>query len=236
MTQHKFSADEAEVAKFEALATDWWDLNGPMKPLHQINPLRLQYIQEQVNLNEQSILDIGCGGGILTESLARAGATVTGLDLAESLIQLAMTHAKQENLSIDYFNISSTEMVKKNSGEYDIVTCMELLEHVSDPEQLVAECSKLVKPGGYVFFATINRNLSAFLGAIIAAEYILRMLPRGTHQYAQLVKPSELTLWAGRHQLNLKGLRGVSYQPLTGRFHLSKNISINYIAHFQRIK
>ncbi len=226
--------DDAEIAKFEALAHEWWDLSGPMKPLHQINPLRLQYIKECVGLEGLSVLDAGCGGGILTESLAKAGAKVTGIDCAESLIQVAQKHAQQENLSIRYLNTSSGELLKTAAAGFDVVTCMEFLEHVTHPEQLVEECAKLVRPGGYVFFSTINRNLIAFLGAIVAAEYVLRLLPRGTHHYAQFVKPSELTLWASRYHLRLKGLKGINFQPLTGQFHLGKNISINYMAYFQR--
>lgn len=226
--------NEAEIAKFEALAHEWWDLSGPMKPLHQINPLRLQYIQECMNLQGLSVLDAGCGGGILTESLAKSGANVTGIDCAESLIQVAQKHAQQENLSIRYLHTSSGELLKTAAASFDVVTCMEFLEHVTQPEQLVEECAKLVKPGGYVFFSTINRNLTAFIGAIVAAEYILRLLPRGTHHYAQFVKPSELTLWSSRYHLSLKGLRGISFQPLTGQFYLSKNISINYMAYFQK--
>ncbi len=227
-------ADPAEIAKFDALANDWWNPLGAMKPLHQLNPLRLQVIQNQVTLQQKKVLDIGCGGGLLSEAMAGREALVTGIDLSEQLIKLARQHAQEQELTIDYHFIDSDAFCKSHPAAFDMVTCMELLEHVPEPEQLVQECAALVKPGGAVFFATLNRNLQSFLKAIIGAEYLLRLLPKGTHQYAQFIRPSELTLWASRSGLVLKGFQGIVYNPLIDKFSLSKDISVNYMAHFQR--
>lgn len=228
------SVDPAEIAKFDALANDWWNPLGAMKPLHQLNPLRLQVIQNQVPLQQQKVLDIGCGGGLLSEAMARRDALVTGIDLSEVLIKLARQHAQEQELTIDYHFIDSTAFSTSHPATFDVVTCMELLEHVPEPEQLVQECAALVKPGGVVFFATLNRNLQSFLKAIIGAEYLLRLLPKGTHRYAQFIRPSELTLWASRSGLVLKGFQGIAYNPLIDKFSFSKDISVNYMAYFQR--
>ncbi len=228
------SANPAEIAKFDALAQDWWNPQGAMKPLHQLNPLRLKIIQNHAALNQQQVLDIGCGGGLLSEAMARCQAQVTAIDLSEQLIQIAQQHAQQQRLAIDYQLVSSTELAAQRPEAFDTVTCMELLEHVPDPHQVIQECATLVKPGGMVFFATINRNLQAFLKAIIGAEYLLRLLPKGTHQYAQFIRPSELTIWAIRSGLTLKGLQGIEYNPFTDKFSESKNIAVNYMAYFQK--
>lgn len=229
------SADPAEISKFDALANEWWNPLGVMKPLHQLNPLRLQVIQNCVNLDQQKVLDIGCGGGLLSEAMARCGAEVTGIDLSEQLIATARRHSAQQGLVIDYRLISSEAFCAENPAKFDVVTCMELLEHVPDPSRLVQECARLVKPEGSVFFATLNRNIASFLKAIIGAEYILGILPKGTHQYAKFIRPSELTLWAMRCGLVLKSFQGVVYNPWLGKFSLSKHdISVNYMAHFQR--
>lgn len=226
------TANPIEIAKFDALAKDWWDPQGPMKPLHQLNPLRFKAIAQQVELAGKQVLDIGCGGGLLSESLAKAQAHVTGIDLSESLIKAASQHAKQQGLNIEYRLQSSTELMSEKSQAFDVITCMELLEHVPEPDQLVQECANLLKPGGMIFFATLNRNWQSFLKAIIGAEYILKLLPRGTHQYSQFIRPSELTLWASRSGLMLKGFQGFTYNPLLGQFHLSEDITVNYMVFY----
>lgn len=229
------TANPAEIAKFDALAKDWWNPLGPMKPLHQLNPLRLQATQQQVSLADKKILDIGCGGGLLSEAMAKCQAQVTGIDLSAALLEVARQHAEQQQLTIDYQLIACETFAAKFPAAFDIVTCMELLEHVPDPEQLIHQCATLVAPGGKVFFATLNRNWQSFLKAIVGAEYLLQMLPKGTHQYSQFIRPSELTLWATRSGLTLQSLQGMSYQPLTGQFFLSRDVSVNYLACFQRI-
>lgn len=228
------SVDPAEIAKFDALAADWWNPQGAMKPLHQLNPLRLQVIQNHLNLSQQNVLDIGCGGGLLSEAMAGCQAQVTGIDLSEQLLKVASQHACEKSLDINYRLISSTAFAAENPAHFDVVTCMELLEHVPDPDQLVQECATLVKPGGAVFFATLNRNWQSFFKAIIGAEYLLGLLPKGTHHYAQFIRPSELVLWASRSGLTLTGLQGITYNPLLDKFSLSTDISVNYLAYFQR--
>lgn len=231
--QSKPSVDPIEIAKFSALANEWWDPNGPMKPLHQLNPLRLQYLQNHALLEDKNVLDIGCGGGLLSEAMASCGANVTGIDLSEELINVAKQHATMQTLLVDYRHVSSTELAAQLPQAFDIITCMELLEHVPDPAQLIRECSLLLKPEGVVFFATLTRNLRSFLGAIVAAEYLLKLLPKGTHQYEKFIRPSELTKWANQNHLTLKGLQGIIFNPFSGKFHFSKEISINYLAYFQ---
>lgn len=228
------SVDPVEIAKFDALAQDWWNPEGLMKPLHQLNPLRLQVIEKYLSLYQKKVLDMGCGGGLLSEAMARCQAQVTGIDLSERLVQVAKEHAQGQNLSIEYRLISSAALAAELPNHFDIVTCMELLEHVPDPDQLVRECATLVKPGGTIFFATLNRNWQSFFKAIIGAEYVLKLLPKGTHQYAKFIRPSELTLWATESGLTLKGFQGMAYNPLLEKFSISDNISVNYMAYFQR--
>lgn len=228
------AVDPAEIAKFDALAQEWWNPAGAMKPLHQLNPLRLQAIQSRISLSQQTVLDIGCGGGLLSEAMARCGARVTGIDLSESLLQTARQHAQSQELDIDYRLISSAELAAENPEHFDIVTCMELLEHVPNPADMVRECAVLAKPGGLIVFATLNRNWQSFVKAIVGAEYIFGMLPKGTHHYAQFIRPSELTLWAAHSNLSLSGFQGVVYNLLLDKFSLSPDVSVNYMAFFSK--
>lgn len=221
-----------EIAKFNALASQWWDLQGPCKPLHEINPLRLGFIQQHAgDLNGKRILDIGCGGGILTESLANLGAKMTGIDLSADAIEVAKDHAAKQKLSIEYLLTDTATLVTtKKDQPYDIITCMELLEHVPDPQALIQECTKLIKPHGKLFFSTINRNLKAYLFAIIGAEHILRWLPKGTHEYEKFIRPHELTQWARQANIQVDALAGISYHPWTREFRLNNDVSVNYLA------
>jgi 2-polyprenyl-6-hydroxyphenyl methylase/3-demethylubiquinone-9 3-methyltransferase len=226
----KQNVDAEELAKFSSLAAHWWDPAGELKTLHQINPLRLGYIKEKVNLLGKSVVDIGCGGGILTESLAQAGATrVTGADLNPSLIEVAHLHQLESRTHIEYLHISAESIAMQRAGQYDIVTCLEMLEHVPDPMSVVQACAMLVKPGGHVFFSTLNRNPKSYLLAIIAAEYILKMLPRNTHDYAKFIKPAELSGWARAAGLCAKESKGIAYRPLARQFELTDDISVNYL-------
>lgn len=228
------TANPEEIAKFTALAKDWWNPSGPMRPLHLLNPLRLQAIQKIVTLDHKKIVDVGCGGGLLCEAMAKHKAEVLGIDLSDALLDTAREHATAENLTIDYRLIDSKVLAQEQPACFDVVTCMELLEHVPDPEQIIRDCAQLVKPGGMVFFATINRNWQSFVKAIIGAEYLLRLLPPGTHNYSQFIRPSELTLWTSRTKLIFKGLQGFIYNPLSEKFSLSTDVSVNYLAFYER--
>lgn len=234
MTDTQPNIDPEEIAKFEALADEWWDPAGKMKPLHELNPLRLEYIQQQTTLKNKAVIDVGCGGGILTESLARMGANATGIDMSESVLNVARAHATLSELTIQYQHTAIEEFSKKHNNKFNIVTCMELLEHVPDPTSIIHACAELVKPGGLIFFSTINRTLKAFGGAIIAAEYILNWLPKGTHHYSKFIKPSELTAWATRENLQMKSLQGVEYSPISRQYSLNKNVDINYMICLQK--
>jgi len=225
------NVDANEINKFETLASRWWDLNGEFKPLHDINPIRLDYINTIANLNEKNVVDIGCGGGILSESMAAKGANVTGIDMAEGPLTIAKLHLYESGQTVGYQQTTAEEFAQRNPKQFDVVTCMELLEHVPDPKSTIKACADLVKPGGHLFFSTINRNPKAYALAVIGAEYLLRLLPKGTHDYAKFIKPSELEEWIRFADLNLKELRGISYNPLTKNFFLSQNVSVNYIAH-----
>jgi len=229
------NADPAELAKFSELAHRWWDMESEFKPLHQINPLRLGWIQEQVKLENLRVLDIGCGGGILSDSMARAGARVTGIDLSTKALGVARLHALEVGTSgVEYQEISAEAMADEQPESFDVVTCMEMLEHVPNPASVVAACSRLVKPGGWVFFSTINRNAKAFLLAIVGAEYMLQMLPRGTHQYAKFIRPSELAAHIRGARLVQRGMKGMEYNPLTQRYSLSTDTSVNYLMATQK--
>lgn len=224
--------DPLEIAQFSKLAEDWWNPSGAMKPLHDLNSLRLEYIKKYSDLNNKAVLDIGCGGGILTESLSQSGAVATGIDLTESLIHAAKKHAENNNLKIDYQLISAESFSEKNKEKFDIITCMEMLEHVPDPLSIIKSCATLIKPNGLIFFSTINRNLKSFMSAIVGAEYILNILPKNTHHYDQFIKPSELTAWCESQKLILKNIRGLSYNILTQQFNLSDSVDVNYLMCF----
>ncbi len=228
------NADPLELEKFSELAHRWWDPQSEFKPLHDINPLRLDYIDSIEKLQQKQILDVGCGGGILAESMAARGAIVTGIDLAEKPLKVAELHLIESGRQVDYRKISAEDLAAERPASFDAVTCMELLEHVPDPASTIAACAALVKPGGHVFFSTINRNPKAYLFAIIGAEYVLRMLPRGTHDYARFIKPSELSAMCRRAQLTVGGLTGMTYNPFTQRYALEADASVNYILHTTR--
>ncbi|HMD29481.1 MAG TPA: bifunctional 2-polyprenyl-6-hydroxyphenol methylase/3-demethylubiquinol 3-O-methyltransferase UbiG [Steroidobacteraceae bacterium] len=228
------NVDEAELAKFSALAQSWWDPAGPSKPLHELNPLRLRYVQRAVELKGAAALDVGCGGGILSEAMARAGARVLGIDLSQAVLDVAELHALEGKIEVEYKSIAAEHLAIQQPAAFDLVTCMELLEHVPDPAAAVAALAALVKPGGDVVVSTLNRKPLAFAVAIIGAEYITRILPRGTHEYLKFIRPSELARWGREAGLELIDLTGITYNPLTRSFRLSSNTDINYLAHFKR--
>jgi len=223
--------DEVEIQKFAELAHKWWDKNSEFKPLHAINPLRLDWINSLVNLKNKRVLDVGCGGGILSESMFFKGADVTGIDLGEKALNVAKLHQLESGAKVNYQYISVEELAKQQAGSFDVVTCMEMLEHVPDPASIVKACSALVKPGGTVFFSTINRNPKSYLFAVIGAEYILNLLPKGTHDYGKFIKPSELSHWAREAGLTVSALKGMSYNPITEHYALGSDVSVNYLMH-----
>lgn len=229
------NADPAELAKFSDLAHRWWDADGEFRPLHQINPLRLAWMKELCVLQGKDVLDVGCGGGILTDSLARSGARATGIDLSTKALRIAQLHAMDaQTENVQYREISAEAMAQEQPAGFDVVTCMEMLEHVPDPASVVQACATLVKPGGWVFFSTLNRNPMSFLQAIIGAEYVLNMLPRGTHEFAKFIRPSELAGFCRRAGLNVMHTRGLSFNPLTQRYWLNSNTSVNYLLATQK--
>jgi len=229
------NADPAELAKFSELAHRWWDPESEFRPLHQINPLRLDWIQGLVPLQGQRALDVGCGGGILSDAMARAGAQVTGIDLASKALKVAQLHALEaQTPNVAYREISAEALAAEQPASFDVVTCMEMLEHVPDPASVVRACATLVKPGGWVFFSTLNRNLKSFMLAIVGAEYVLNMLPRGTHEYAKFIQPSELAGHCRAAGLEWQKTRGLSYNPLTRRYWLNDDTSVNYLVATQR--
>ncbi|VFR63529.1 3-demethylubiquinone-9 3-methyltransferase [plant metagenome] len=224
------NVDQSELDKFSALAARWWDPTSEFKPLHAINPLRLGWIRELAGeLRGKEILDVGCGGGILAESMAAAGAQVTGIDLAQKSLQVARLHGLESGVKVDYQAISAEDMAVQHPGRFDIVTCMEMLEHVPNPASIVSACAAMVKPGGWVFFSTLNRNPKSFLFAIVGAEYVLRLLPRGTHSYESFIRPSELAAAARQAALEPVQLRGLEYNPFGDRYSLSADTSVNYL-------
>lgn len=228
------NVDPAEIDKFQAIANRWWDEESEFKPLHRINPLRVDYIERQAgDLAGKKILDIGCGGGLLTEALAARGAEVTGIDMAEKSLSIARLHLYESGLSVDYQHTSAEAFAEVKPREFDIVTCLEMLEHVPDPESVIEAAATLLKPGGQLFLSTINRNPKSFMLAIIGAEYILNMLPRGTHDYKKLIKPSELAAVCRKHNLNIEDISGITYSPISDRYQISKDIDVNYLMHCQ---
>ncbi len=234
MSATTHNVDPAEIHKFEELAARWWDPGGEFKPLHDINPLRVDYIQRRAALAGCRVLDVGCGGGILSEAMARLGATVTGIDMGEAPLSVARLHRHESGVEVDYRRATAEQLAEEQPEHYDVVTCLEMLEHVPDPGSVVAACARLVKPGGKVFFSTINRNPKSYLFAVIAAEYVLGLLPKGTHEYRKFIRPSELERWARAADLAIRELAGMSYNPLTGRYSLGRDVDVNYLAWFER--
>ncbi len=229
------NADPAELAKFSDLAHRWWDADGEFRPLHQINPLRLAWINGLCPLSGKTVLDVGCGGGILTDSLARSGAVATGIDLSTKALRIAQLHAMDaETHNVSYREISAEAMALEQPAAFDVVTCMEMLEHVPDPASVVQACATLVKPGGWVFFSTLNRSPKSFMLAIVGAEYVLNMLPRGTHEYAKMIRPSELAGFCRNAGLNVSHARGLSFNPLTQKYTLNNDTSVNYLLATQK--
>ena len=224
------NVDPAELAKFSDLAHRWWDPNSEFRPLHQINPLRLDWINTLASIKDKQILDVGCGGGILSDAMARAGATVTGIDLAGKSLKVAQLHAlESQTPNVSYREISAEALAAETPAQFDVVTCMEMLEHVPDPASIVKACATLVKPGGWVFFSTLNRNPKSFLFAIIGAEYVLNLLPKGTHEYARFIRPGELAAHCRAADLDLQATKGLQYNPITRRYWLDANTSVNYM-------
>lgn len=227
------NVDRAELGKFEALAHRFWDPDGEFRPLHQLNPVRAQFVADRARVAGARVLDVGCGGGLLAESLCRAGGRVTAIDLAPGMIDAARLHAAQGSLTIDYRTASAESVAAGEPQSFDVITCMEMLEHVPDPAAMLATLAQLARPGAHVFISTIHRNLRSFLSAIVAAEYVLRLLPRGTHQYERLIRPSELARWGRTAGLTLLDIAGLDFDPFTGRCALSHDPSVNYLAHFE---
>jgi 2-polyprenyl-6-hydroxyphenyl methylase/3-demethylubiquinone-9 3-methyltransferase len=234
MTTAGTNVHEAEIAKCGDKAHDWWNPRGELKTLHAVNPLRIDFIREHARLSGSTVVDVGCGGGILTEGLAEAGAEALGVDLSEQVLEAARTHAQARGLGVTYRCISAEALAEEQPGRFDVVTCMEMLEHVPDPASIVRSCARLVRPGGTVFFSTLNKKLKSYLLAIVAAEYLLRMIPRGTHQFDTFIRPSELCGFARQAGLTLIDLRGVSYLPLWDKFQLGTDLDVNYLAAFGR--
>lgn len=231
----KLNVDRAEVAKFEALASRWWDRESEFKPLHDINPLRTNYIDRHASLAGKKVLDVGCGGGILSEAMAQRGADVTGIDMGEAPLTIAKLHALESGVSVKYQQIPVEQLAEEMPASFDVVTCLEMLEHVPDPASIIQACYKLVKPGGMVFFSTINRNPKAYAMAIIGAEYIMRMLPAGTHDYDKFIKPSELTRWCRAADLSVLDMTGMIYNPLTQEYSLKdQDVDVNYLVATRR--
>ena len=223
------NADPQELQKFSDLAHRWWDPTSEFRPLHEINPLRLEWINARAALSGKSVVDVGCGGGILAESMARKGARVTGIDLSEKALKVADLHGMESGIQVRYEKIAAEDLAAREPGQFDVVTCMEMLEHVPDPASIVRACTAMVKPGGHVFFSTLNRNPKAYLFAIIGAEYLLRMLPKGTHDYAKFITPAELARFIREAGLELDGFKGLSYNPLTKLYSINQDTNVNYM-------
>lgn len=225
------NVDPNEIAKFEALASRWWDKSSEFKPLHDINPLRLNYIDERAHLPGKKVVDVGCGGGILSEGLCQRGAYVTGIDMGEAPLSVARLHGLESGVEVDYRQMTVEALAEAEAGTYDVVTCLEMLEHVPDPASVIAACAKLLKPGGELFLSTINRNPKAFMFAIVGAEHILKMLPKGTHEYKKFIKPSELTRYVRQANLDFQDITGMVYNPLIKEYKLARDVDVNYLVH-----
>nr|CAA6824585.1 MAG: 3-demethylubiquinone-9 3-methyltransferase (EC [uncultured Thiotrichaceae bacterium] len=230
------NVDPNEIRKFEEIAHRWWDMDSEFKPLHDINPLRLNYIDNRAAIRGKKVLDVGCGGGILAESMAHRGAEVTGIDMGETPLSVATLHALETGIEMDYRQIPAEELAAEMPGQFDVVTCMEMLEHVPDPESIIQACSKLVKPEGHLFFSTLNRNPKSFMLAIVGTEYLLNMLPKGTHEYGKFIRPSELEQAARKNELDLKNISGLSYNPLFQSYRITEDVDVNYMMHFVKEK
>ena len=228
------NADPLELKKFSDLAHRWWDPTSEFRPLHEINPLRLEWINARVPLAGKTVVDVGCGGGILAESIARKGAKVTGIDLSDKALKVADLHSMESEVQVRYEKIAAEDLAAREAGQYDVVTCMEMLEHVPDPASIVRACATLVKPGGHVFFSTLNRNPKSYLFAIIGAEYVLRMLPKGTHDYAKFITPAELIRFMREADLEMDGMKGLTYNPFTKIYSLNQDTSVNYMVACRR--
>lgn len=229
MTTDTHNVDHAEISKFDQLASRWWDPNSEFRPLHEINPLRVEWINDQAPIAGKMIIDVGCGGGILAESMAARGANVTGIDMAPTPLQIAKLHLLESGQQVEYLQITAEDMAETHAGQFDIVTCMEMLEHVPDPASVVNACARLVKPGGMVFMSTINRNPKSFAMAIVGAEYILNLLPKGTHEYGKFIRPSELTAWSRAAGLATVDMTGMHYNPITRSYTLGPGVDVNYL-------
>ena len=226
------NVDPSEIAKFEALASRWWDKNSEFKPLHEINPLRANYIDLHSAVAGKNLLDVGCGGGILCEAMAQRGATVNGIDMGEAPLSVAKLHQLESGVTVNYRQITAEDLAEQEAGQYDIVTCLEMLEHVPDPGSVIKACSELVRPGGHVYFSTLNRNPKSYLFGIIGAEYVLKLLPKGTHDYDKFIKPSELGHWVREAGLEMQDMTGMTYNPITKQYRLNKDdVAVNYLIH-----
>jgi 2-polyprenyl-6-hydroxyphenyl methylase/3-demethylubiquinone-9 3-methyltransferase len=234
MTTETHNVDADEIEKFEKLASRWWDPHSEFKPLHDINPLRLDYIDKLAPLTDRHVIDIGCGGGLLTEGMVKRGASVIGIDMGKAPLTIARLHQHESGLDIDYRQTTAEQMAAEQGGSFDTVTCLEMLEHVPDPARVIAACAQLIKDDGYIFLSTINRNPKAYLFAVIGAEYLLRLLPTGTHDYSKFIRPSEMEGWARASGLQLVDLTGMSYNPLTQEYKLGTDVSVNYLACFRK--
>ncbi|QYZ67611.1 MAG: 3-demethylubiquinone-9 3-methyltransferase [Gammaproteobacteria bacterium (ex Lamellibrachia satsuma)] len=234
MRQETLNVDHAEISKFEELASRWWDPHSEFKPLHEINPLRLGYIDDIASLSGKRVLDVGCGGGILSESMAAKGAGVTGIDMGEAPLQVARLHLLESGLEVNYERIPVERLAAEQPASFDVVTCMEMLEHVPDPASVINACATLVKPGGHVFFSTLNRNPKSYLFAIVGAEYLLRLLPRGTHDFNKFIRPSELDRWIRDAELETKDMTGLVYNPLSRSYKLGPDVDVNYMVHTRK--
>jgi len=228
------NVDPGEIRKFEELAARWWDPNSEFKPLHDINPLRLAYINDRIPLEGKRVVDVGCGGGLLSEGMATLGATVTGIDMGEAPLNVARLHQYESGVKVDYQQVTAEDFAREHPASCELCTCLEMLEHVPDPASVIRACADLLKPGGHAFFSTINRNPKSYLFAILGAEYVLRMLPKGTHEYRKFIRPSELERWARAAGLEVRDLTGMTYNPLTGEYKLGPDVDVNYLAWFAK--